>query len=360
MSSTELQKAPPVNPGKAIAKVAGHSLAEIIENELWKSEQLAKQANILFPVSALDQLLPMHKPSLSVITVSTDPQAKDIYFISGGQLGLSKHVILKMLNAAGATAATRKMTPDTNLNYIRWQALVWGKLPDGTPHQVTGSKAWSWEKCQQEMQPGQAKNYRQFADEQTETKALLRAARAFLNLRTSYSKEELAKPFLIARSVPSLDTSDPEIKRMVAQELVRSSFAVYGPQTPALSPPQFPALPEQATDAEFEEEPGESGSFSHPRRSEASPEQRAEAEAERLPENGDEQAPVAEAESPDGGITSRDVADIWALAEEVKVSKTMVQAKAKQLFPASAGDVAKLPDDPRIELIGWLEARRAA
>lgn len=217
--------------------VGDHPLAQIIEKQLWKSSELAQVANIMFPVTALDQLPPMHKPSISLIWVNQD--SNEVYRVSG-KLALSKATILKMLNAAGASYKTEKLTPNSDLNYIRWGAMVWGNLPDGTYHQATASKAWSWEKCQEEMEAKQSREYRKFADEQTETKALLRAARAFLNIQTAYTAEELKKPFMIARSVPDLDMSDPEIKRMVAKRLVESSFALYGgspqqPTAPALS-----------------------------------------------------------------------------------------------------------------------------
>jgi hypothetical protein len=242
--------------GPREVQVGSYALSTIIKQQLWKSDELAKVANIVFPVTALDQLPPMHKPSLSVIRVDTDMRKKEVYSINSDQLGLSKHIILKMLNATGANVKTQKLTPDSDLDLIRWAAIVWGKLPDGTVHQAQASKAWSWEKCQAEMKENQAKQYRQFADEQTETKAILRAARAFLNIKTSYSKEELAKPFIIARSVPDMDMSDPEIRRMYAQRLIDSTFALYGDASaaPALPPSNLQPVPDEPDPSEFEED----------------------------------------------------------------------------------------------------------
>jgi len=256
-------------------KVGGYGLPAILEQQLWKSDELAKVANILFPVTALDALPAFHKPSLSVIRVNTDPKAKDIYFITREQLGLSKQTILKMLNAAGANYRTQKLTPDSDLDNIRWTALVWGRLPDGTSHQSQGSKAWSWEKCQDSFvrdalaklrdneTPDAARargmkgahQYRDFADEQTETKALLRASRAFLSIKTSYAPEELQKPFLIARSVPDLPIDDPEVKRAVVQRMVDSTFALYGkPEDAPMLPAPMAPVPEVAPESEFEED----------------------------------------------------------------------------------------------------------
>lgn len=238
------------------SRVGSYTLSQVVDQQLWKSKELAKVANVTFPTTALDQLPPLHRPSISLIEVNTAANSKDTYRISGGQMGLSKHVILKMLNAAGASYRTEKLTKDSDLDNIRWAAYVWGRLPDGTPHQAQGSKAWSWEKCQMEMKPEQAKQYRQFADEQTETKALLRAARAFLNIQTSYSQEELQKPFLVARSV--VDTSNPVVQQAAAEVMKESMKALFGPSAPVDAPqldvPKFTALPAEATDDEFAED----------------------------------------------------------------------------------------------------------
>jgi len=250
--------------------IGGYSLPTIIERQLWKSDELAKVVNITFPVTALDVLPPMHVVSLTLIRVDRDPARKDAYWIKDeykdnkgvrqpAQYGLSKHVIEMMLNAAGASHRTQKLTPDSDLDLIRHAAFCWGKLPDGTFHSAQRSKAWSWVKCQTEMTPAQARQYREKADEQTETKALLRAATSFLNIKRAYSPEELDKPFLIARSVPFFDLSDPEIKRMVAQRMVDSMFALYGaPEAaPALPPLSVPELPAEASPEEFEDNGGD-------------------------------------------------------------------------------------------------------
>lgn len=224
MSTQSLAK---TEPGQQLAvRVGNIPLAEIVEKQLWKSDELAKVANVTFPVTALDHLPPNHAPSLSVIRVDPNPASKDTYNVSG-QKALSKHVLLKMANAGGLHIRTRKISPRHDLDFIEWEAVAMGRLPDGTPISVKCSKSWSWAKCQEEMSEKQAKEYRKFADEQTETKAILRAVRAAMNLKTSYTPEEIAKPFLIARSVFSPDMSDPEVRRMVTREQLRSQGMLY-------------------------------------------------------------------------------------------------------------------------------------
>jgi hypothetical protein len=256
--------------------VGKFQLATILAEQLWKSDELAKVANVLFPVTALDVIPALHRPTLSVIMVDTSEKSKDTYYITSDQRGLSKPVIQRMLAVSGAQCLTEKLTPDSDLDFIRWTAVVWGKLPDGTMHNARGSKTWAWEKSLEQFiakaldkskppeTPEQAKargvkaaqQYREFADEQTETKALLRAARGFLGIKTSYSPEELKKPFLIAKSVLDLPMDDPEIKRMVAQKAIDSTFALYGQPdaAPSLPPAVLPPISAEPDPSEFEEE----------------------------------------------------------------------------------------------------------
>lgn len=239
-----------------------YPMSEIIERQLWKSDELARVANITFPVTALDVLPPNHRPSISVIRVNTDPASKDTYMVSG-QKALSKHVLLKLANAGGLHIRTRKISLRTDLDHIEWEAVAMGRLPDGTPISVKCSKSWSWAKCQEEMSEKQAREYRKFADEQTETKAILRAVRAAMNLKTSYTPAELEKPFLVARAVFAPDMSDPEVRRMVTQEQVRSQSMLYGgPGTrdDLAALPEPTLLPddeeeEEVVTAQFETEP---------------------------------------------------------------------------------------------------------
>lgn len=222
------QQTPTTQSSAIEVRVGGHTLAEIVDRQLWKSDELAKVANITFPITALDVLPPNHVPSLSVIRVNPDPKAGDVYAV-GGQLALRKHVLLKIANAGGIHIRTRKVSPRHDLDNIEWEAIAFGRLPDGTPISVKCSKTWSWAKCQQEMKPAQAAQYRQFADEQTETKAILRAVRAGMNLKTGYTPEEIRKPFLVARAVFAPDMSDPEVRKVVLQSQLQPSAALYGP-----------------------------------------------------------------------------------------------------------------------------------
>jgi hypothetical protein len=223
-------------------------LAEVVERQLWKDPRALK-ANVLFAITALDNLPPMMRPSLTVVFVQPDPKHREVYPVGDEKYGLSKPVIMKMLNAVGASAGTRKISDRSDLDIIEWQATVWGRTPDGQFHQQTASKTWVWEKVKRER-GGAAQ--RKFADEICETKAILRAARAFLNIQTSYTQPELAMPFLLASAVPDLDPSDPDVKKALIAQSTGAAKMLY-PEQSSL-PPMQPVIDSEIINADDDEE----------------------------------------------------------------------------------------------------------
>ena len=242
------------NQGAPIVQVGAYSLAEVVQKQLWKDPTaLEGKANVLFPITALDDLPPMMRPSLTVVHVKADPARREVYPVGDSKMGLSKPVIMKMLNAAGASVMTRKISDRADLDFIEWQATVSGYTPDGQFHQQTASKSWIWEKVKADKGGAQQ---RKFADEICETKAILRAARAFLNIQTSYTAQELALPFLIASAVPDLDPNDPDVKNALIAKATGTAGILY-PDQAALPPMQeieHESDPGKIINADFEDE----------------------------------------------------------------------------------------------------------
>lgn len=234
--------------GAPIVQVGTYSLAEVVQKQLWKDPTALKgKANVLFPITALDDLPPMMRPSLTVVHVDSDVSRREVYPVGGGKLGLSKPVVMKMLNAAGASVSTRKLTPATSIDVIEWQATVEGYTPDGQRHSQTATKTWIWEEVQASCSENEAKQQRKFANEICETKAILRAARAFLNIQTSYTASELQLPFLIAKAVPDLDPNDPDVKKAMIAKATGATDALYPAQS-ALPEPAGPIIDAEVVD----------------------------------------------------------------------------------------------------------------
>jgi hypothetical protein len=62
-----------------------------------------------------------------------------------------------------------------------------------------------------------------------ETKALLRLVRAICHLRQAYTREEMARPFVVVRTELTPDFADPETRRALAAKAISSGAEIFGP-----------------------------------------------------------------------------------------------------------------------------------
>ncbi len=62
-----------------------------------------------------------------------------------------------------------------------------------------------------------------------ETKALLRLVRAICHLRQAYTREEMARPFVVVRTELAPDYADPETRRALAAKAISSGAEIFGP-----------------------------------------------------------------------------------------------------------------------------------
>jgi len=62
-----------------------------------------------------------------------------------------------------------------------------------------------------------------------ETKALLRLVRAICHLRQAYTREEMARPFIVVRTELAPDYADPETRRALAAKAISSGAEIFGP-----------------------------------------------------------------------------------------------------------------------------------
>jgi len=63
-----------------------------------------------------------------------------------------------------------------------------------------------------------------------ETKALLRLVRAICHLRQAYSREEMARPFIVVRTELAPDFADPALRQALAQKAISSGAEIFGPE----------------------------------------------------------------------------------------------------------------------------------
>ncbi len=173
--------------------------------------------------------------------------AEDVFPIAGGKFGLLKTAIDKIALAAGV-----KVVESTMISYTprmcSYRVTVEVRRFDGTPVQSTATRLM-------DLRPGSpylaslteanAKQQLAMLPAHAETKARLRAMRQLLGIR-SYTKEELAKPFVTASIMFTGRTEDPELKRLFATgmmlQFLGATASMYsGASQPAFAGPQLGA-----------------------------------------------------------------------------------------------------------------------
>jgi len=87
-----------------------------------------------------------------------------------------------------------------------------------------------------------------------ETKALLRLVRAICHLRQAYTREEMARPFVVVRTELAPDFADPETRRALAAKAISSGAEIFGPaedERPLLHVPKAEVVDELASGPDF-------------------------------------------------------------------------------------------------------------
>lgn len=196
--------------------------------------------------------------ALSAVKVDV---ANETYSLPGKKQGLGKAALDKIAGAAGVSwdaMLSRRLDDGSDPHYCHYKAVGRVRDFDGTVRVLQGeveidardgspqieeiiTKARS--ASPQRDPKGQILELRKFLLRHAESKAKNRAIRS-LGLRTSYSAEELQKPFVVAKVQFTGESDDPEIRKMlagkVADAFLGSQSALYG-QGAALSAPTAPA-----------------------------------------------------------------------------------------------------------------------
>lgn len=222
------------------------------------SPALKEQYNVLAPASTIAKADPNFTPAISVVAL--DP--KDFYgveFKGAGDnrqatsFGLSKVQLDQIAKVAGI----EDQHPDIQYFGDRYENVrvtftARMRRPDGTWQVARGSREWLEEDAKEALlasapkyvidagalDPSNAKfNYwwgkewprqKQFRLPMTETKARLRAYRELLTLKGKYSREDLSKPFLVAATHFTPDTSDLRVLGMLMGQGEQATNLLYG------------------------------------------------------------------------------------------------------------------------------------
>lgn len=208
--------------------------------------RLQGACNLVVPVIQQDYIPPMHRVSLRAVVVQPGDCYADSKWCRDGEQALGKTGLLKILQAAGGSVSwSRRMDDRSDPYYCEWAVMIRYRQLDGQWIEVQGSKELDLRDGSPEAM---GQNGRQLAQSRrhiqpmAETKALLRAIRAALALRQKYTREELARPFVVPALVPDLPMDDPRVREQVVASMLGAQAALYGPVAPAPVEP-LPALP---------------------------------------------------------------------------------------------------------------------
>lgn len=241
----------------ALVKLPDRAVGSVSEYDTCVST-MRERANFITPALRLDHIPPMHRVSLRAVAISPDPQRGDVYadrkFCQENERSLTKVGLLKIWQAAGGSVVeSRRIDDQSDPLRVEWSCRVRVQQLDSRIVEFHATK-------EVDLRPGspQAKAMKenQLAQQQqniaalAESKALLRAVRGALALRQKYTIDELSRPFVVPALVPDLDTSDPEIRRMVAAKALGIENALFGAGPRALPPPPDVTTVEAPADPE--------------------------------------------------------------------------------------------------------------
>jgi hypothetical protein len=223
------------------------------------NDDLKQRFNVLAPATTIAKADPNFTPAISVVTL--DPG--DFYGIdfegSGDNRRATSFALSKVqLDQIAKVAGIEDLPP--NIVYmgeaaanvrVTWTARM--RRPDGTWQSASGSREWLEQDEKEKLQASVpkyvtdkgpadrsnpayndwwAKNWydrvKKHRLAMTETKARLRCYRSLLTVKAKYRKDDLGKPFLIASTSFTPDTSDIRILGMMMSQGQQAVDMLYG------------------------------------------------------------------------------------------------------------------------------------
>lgn len=169
--------------------------------------------NLLVPIKTVTEIADIHKPVMNVVYISTAKADKEVYEQSGGW-ALTKKALTKLMKAAGiriiksepilptkcekCAAVNRGIGRPVNCGAcpnrdVKHQVTISMPQLTGENVEVVASKEILYDDVVKGMSDSQAKEFSKFRSEMCETKALNRALRIAMQIKPTYTLEELKK-----------------------------------------------------------------------------------------------------------------------------------------------------------------------
>jgi len=268
-------------------------MTEVLDLDVYRKQG----ANVLSPVSKItERISPFYVVKLTAVKIDPNPGNGEVYPVGRKEVSkgvwkdtfaLHKNALEKLGLAMGVEwIEVRRVDDRSDRNYVAYIAKGRYRGFDGTWKYIVGDGELDLVAIEEEVRAEQeekvaspkfkeSSKYKEHAhifkdmtpaeiiewlvrremlqwrknkEARAATRAKLRALRS-LGIKSSYTREELERPFIVVRTEFQPDESDPEIKEMVRKGIAYQAAALYGGR-----PSEY--FGEEAEDAEFLESAG--------------------------------------------------------------------------------------------------------
>lgn len=213
---------------------------EIITTPNAFAEAIAKWTgnyNLLSPFTQITGMAAQHGIIASVVKINPDPAKGgpgEVYdglpFLNKGEVAIAKLGLRKIAEGAGISITTVRTDPRTIRDYWEFKAVATYRGIDGTVVTREATAEWDLRDGSPRLKgwtANQVSEGRKNGLRNAETRAINAAIREF-GIKQKYTQAELAKPFLVLRVAFQPDLSDPEQRRIVAENAMRGTSTLYG------------------------------------------------------------------------------------------------------------------------------------
>jgi len=197
--------------------------------------------NVLTPVTVIDRLPEMTRLSVRIVQADIE---NDTYhsklFMGQTERAPSKLLLDKIAAAAGLSwdpLNCGRIDDRSDPNVVEWKMA--GRLLDfdGLARTIIRSKRVDLNDDSSQVRGWTVKQIqasRGHLMELAESKAANRVIRAALSVRQKYTRDELARPFVIPRLVPEFDLSDPIVRAAIVAHRLGAERQLYQPAPAAI------------------------------------------------------------------------------------------------------------------------------
>ena len=170
--------------------------------------------NLLVPVKTVAEIAEIHRPAMNVVYISTNLNDKEVYRMNG-EFALTKKGLTKLSKAAGIRILESKSVLPTKCEKcvavnkgigrpvqcgscdnkdVKHQVRISMPLMTGEEAEVIGTKEIIYEDVTEGMSGKQLKEFAKFRSEICESKAMNRALRTAMQIKSTYTEAERFRP----------------------------------------------------------------------------------------------------------------------------------------------------------------------